>query len=466
MNLTNEFYNLGDTFYTEYSPERKINPKLLIKNNNLISSFGMQCSDEELALRCSGTSLTPDSHPYALVYAGHQFGSFNPRLGDGRAVSLGNMRDSAGALFEVSLKGSGRTPYSRGGDGMLALGPAMREYLVSEYFRALGIPTTLSLALTTSDDIVLREQQLPAAVLTRISGSFMRVGTFEYFLSIGKYDAITVLLDYLIMHYYSSVQSGEYLDLFRHICQRQANLIAQWQSIGFIHGVMNTDNMSIVGETIDYGPCAFLDEYQSDKVFSSIDRGGRYAFNNQINIGLWNLTSLANCIITQFTDKQSVVSDFEAILADTHKQFWHQYYTLMCNKLAIAYNTTTIDTLLSLLQRYHIDYTNFFVHLTHLTGEQLRAKYAAHADLHNWIKEWYLLRSEDYQKQMQQINPYLIPRNHVIEDTITRANTGDFSLFYELLSQLQSPYSEDYINNDFTRVPFESERVTQTFCGT
>jgi uncharacterized protein YdiU (UPF0061 family) len=463
MQITTEFYKLGNEFYTPTKPQPKIKPKLVIKNDELLTNFNINLSDDTLTNVLSGNKILSDFKPIASVYAGHQFGSFNPQLGDGRAIILGNIKNS-GSLYEIALKGSGRTKYSRGGDGMLAIGSAMREYLLSEYMRALDIPTTYALAITTSDDKVMRDSILPSAVLTRAAKSFVRIGTFEYFLANNNFAAIKKLADYLILHYFPDIKTSDYLGFFESVCNRQANLIASWQALGFIHGVMNTDNMSIVGETIDYGPCAFLDEFNSKKVFSSIDYQGRYAFNNQATIAHWNLTSLANCLLILFNNNKQIISQFARILDDFMDNFHTHYYHLMSKKLGGNFAVSEIDNLLILLEKNQIDYTEFFYNLTIKNNQELKFIYT---NFSSWFDSWQQqIDLDNYRQIMSQNNPFIIPRNHQIEKVINLANDYDFSYFYEFALALQNPFIKNERTQKFAIPPKPSEKITQTFCGT
>jgi uncharacterized protein YdiU (UPF0061 family) len=487
--FNNTYVNLGKDFSVRVMPSPVTNPELVIFNHQLGEALGLSetcLTAAEGAAILAGSRFPEGTEPVAMAYAGHQFGHFVPQLGDGRALLLGQLAGPDGVPHDIHLKGSGRTVFSRGGDGRAALGPVLREYLVSEAMAKLGLPTTRALAAVTTGEQVARQELLPGGVITRTARSFVRVGTFEYFSSRNNLDAVTRLADYVIEQHYPGCReaANPYLALLEAVIERQAALIAQWMQVGFIHGVMNTDNMSIAGETIDYGPCAFMDHYAHDQVYSSIDHHGRYAYNNQPNIGLWNLTRLAETLLPLLADSpEAAVETARAALqayAGLYEQGW-----LDGMRAKVGLQTrhdadkALIDELFEIMAAGRADFTLTFHYLSTLAADSpdrdgsARTLFSDPAQFDRWAQHWRLrLRQEDSvdaarQARMQAINPVYIPRNHRIEATIRAAEDhGDFSLFHELHAVLQNPWQRQPGKDAYMLPPEPDEVVQQTFCGT
>ncbi|MEO1203100.1 MAG: YdiU family protein [Pseudomonadota bacterium] len=469
MRLANSYANLPGRFYAPIRPDPAPQPVLLAWNDELAAELGLQSiAGDGLAQLYSGTALPPGATPIALAYAGHQFGHFVPQLGDGRAVLLGEVVTDGGRRYDIQLKGSGRTPFSRGGDGRSWLGPVLREYLVSEAMHSLGVPTTRALAAVATGATVYREAALPGAVFTRVAASHLRVGTFEFFAARHDVDALTTLLDYAIeRHYPDAAGAGQPCVAFLEaVMRRQAALIAGWMSVGFVHGVINTDNTSIAGETLDYGPCAFLDEFSFDKVFSSIDRHGRYAYGNQPAIAVWNLARLADCL-RLIDDAQP---EFEAVLNGFDREYRRCYLDRMRPKLGLVVAGTDdadlVDAWLRHLDANDLDYTRSF--------RRLAARLSA--DEAGEFGEFELRWRQRLRRQaagddaivatMNSANPVFIPRNHRIEEAIRAAVDGDLAPFRTLHEVLTTPFDEQPEHRALAEPPQPHERVTQTFCGT
>jgi uncharacterized protein YdiU (UPF0061 family) len=465
----------------------------VIFNHGLSEALGLsetRLSSAEGTAIFAGNRVPEGAEPLAMAYAGHQFGNFVPQLGDGRALLLGQIAGADGIHHDLHLKGSGRTAFSRGGDGRAALGPVLREYLVSEAMAKLGVPTTRALAAVTTGERVARQEFLPGGVINRVARSFVRVGTFEYFAWRGDQAAVTKLADYVIEQHYPACReaSNSYLALFEAIIQGQAALIAQWMQLGFIHGVMNTDNMSIAGETIDYGPCAFMDTYNHDQVFSSIDRHGRYAYSKQPTIGLWNLMRLAETLLPLLDDDpQAAVSRAQEVLetyAERYASHWLAGMRAKCGLSACGAvqddeDKALIEALLDVMARQGGDFTLTFHHLSRLADEpserddELRKLFDQPASIDAWLAKWRQRLTQEpqgaaaRQQAMQAVNPVYIPRNHQIEAAIRAAeDEGDFSVFHELHAVLQNPYYEQQGKESYMRAPEPDEVVEYTFCGT
>ncbi|MEO8309131.1 MAG: protein adenylyltransferase SelO, partial [Pseudomonadota bacterium] len=422
----------------------------------------------------------------AMAYAGHQFAHFVPQLGDGRAILLGELQAADGQLYDLQLKGAGRTPFSRAGDGRAALGPMLREYLISEAMFALGIPTTRALAVVTTGQQVLREEPQPGAVLTRIAASHLRVGTFEFFAARGDTQAVRALLDYAIQRHYPHrfANSGDVtnraLAFLECVAHRQAALIAQWMSVGFIHGVMNTDNMAISGETIDYGPCAFMDQYDPGTVFSSIDQRGRYAYGNQPAIAQWNLARLAETLLPLIdVDQSTAVASATAVIEAFSANFDAQLLALMRRKVGLSNlqddDPRLIGDLLALMREARADFTLTFRYLAGAARDEapLRALFADQALLDAWLGRWRSRLEADPQPteqrrlQMLQVNPAFIARNHQVEAALNAASQrDDLAPLRTLLTVLQRPFDEQPAHAVLMQPPLESQRVLATFCGT
>jgi uncharacterized protein YdiU (UPF0061 family) len=442
-------------------------------------------SSPEGAEILAGKRVPDGADPIAMAYAGHQFGQFVPQLGDGRAILLGEVIDTDGTRRDIQLKGSGPTPFSRRGDGRAALGPVLREYIVSEAMGALGIPTTRSLAAVMTGESVLRETPLPGAVLTRVASSHIRVGTFQYFAARSDTEGVRRLADHVIARHYPHVANADrpYHALLEGVIARQAELVARWLLVGFIHGVMNTDNTSISGETIDYGPCAFMDHYDPAKVFSSIDEMGRYAYANQPRIALWNLTRLAECLLPLFSDVQDkAIEEAQSALADFAERFNDAYKTGLRGKLGLFAerdgDQALAQDLLDAMAKNQADFTLTFRRLSDagLGPEHdgdVRRLFAEPAAYDEWAARWRQRLGEEpqdpaqRQAAMRSVNPAFIPRNHRIEAVIEAAvNRDDFAPFEELLAVLSKPYEDQPAYAGYADPPEPHQCVLQTFCGT
>lgn len=486
----NRYVTLGEGFFDRTHPTPVKKPELIKFNDTLARELGISTDHVAAAAVFSGNAIPEGAEPLAMAYAGHQFGHFVPQLGDGRALLLGEINGPDGARADIHLKGSGRTRFSRNGDGRSALGPVLREYLVSEALHKLKVPTTRALAAVTTGEDVARERLLPGGVITRVASSFVRVGTFQYFAARDDYAAVKQLADYVIEKNYPQLgdHDNPYVALLQAVLERQAALIAQWMQIGFIHGVMNTDNMSIAGETIDYGPCAFMDAYHHNQVFSSIDRNGRYAYSNQPSIGLWNLTRLAETLLPLFDeDPQAAVSMAQEVLegyAERYETAWLAGMRAKCGLTACsdaerADDKTLIEQLLDVMADNRADFTLTFLYLSRLADQpseqdnDLRALFDSPARIDAWLEKWrQRLRleaqgDEARRETMQAVNPVYIPRNHQIEAAIRAAeDRGDFSVFHELHAVLQNPYAQQDGKERYLQAPEPEEVVEYTFCGT
>jgi uncharacterized protein YdiU (UPF0061 family) len=462
----NSFAALPAGFYTRITPTPVADPKLLAFNAGLAQILGLaEAGSDDLAATFGGNDLPQGADPLAQLYAGHQFGNYNPQLGDGRAILLGEVIDSTGNRRDIQLKGSGPTPYSRGGDGRAWLGPVLREYVVSEAMHALGIPTTRALAAVSTGEDIYRETALPGAVLTRVAASHLRVGTFQVFAHRGEVENLCTLTDYAIKRHYP--QADGPMGLLRAVSAAQADLIAAWMSVGFIHGVMNTDNCSISGETIDYGPCAFMDAFHANRVFSSIDRQGRYAFSNQPQIAVWNMAQLATALIQQMEAADDAIAEATEIVHAMPDQIEAAWLKRFGAKIGISEaqpeDAALIDDLLALMQQNGADFTNAFRALgTDTAQDQFtdRDGFAA------WQSRWQarIASQPDAQAVMAAANPAIIPRNHRIEQMIEAAVAGDMAPFKRLMTALATPF--EATDPDLHRPPTDQEIVPATFCGT
>jgi serine/tyrosine/threonine adenylyltransferase len=485
LGLEHTYASLPERLFAQVQPTPVANPTLVIFNDSLAASLGLASLRTQAAQVLSGNALPDDARPIAMAYAGHQFAHFVPQLGDGRAILLGEKRTTDGKLYDVQLKGAGRTPFSRAGDGRAALGPMLREYLISEAMHALGIPTTRSLAVVATGEQVMRETPLPGAILTRVAASHLRVGTFEYFSARQDVDALRALLDYAIRRHEPDLVEAQNppLAFLQRACDRQASLMAQWLSVGFIHGVMNTDNMALAGETIDYGPCAFMDEYHPQTVFSSIDSRGRYAYGNQPSIAQWNLGRFADALLPLIDpDQTSAIERASAVVSAFMETFDVQFRSRMCAKLGLASvrdeDTDLINTLLALMRASKVDFTLAFRDLTQAVqgiehDEPLRALFQDQSVLADWLIRWRARlrldsRSvEERYQAMRRVNPRFIPRNHRVEAALNAATDhGDLGLFMDLLTVLTRPFDDHPMHADLMRRPRDDERVHATFCGT
>jgi protein adenylyltransferase len=483
----NTYARLPDRFYARVAPTPVQAPRLIRLNTQLALDLGLDPNwlAGPQGLEVLAGRLVPDSaEPIAMAYAGHQFGHFVPQLGDGRAILLGEIVDRQGVRRDVQLKGSGPTPFSRRGDGRAALGPVLREYIVSEAMTALGIPSTRSLAAVMSGETVARETALPGAVLTRVAASHIRVGTFQFFAARRDLDGLRLLADHVIARHYPEAGRADrpYLALLELVTARQAELIARWLLVGFIHGVMNTDNMSIAGETIDYGPCAFMDEYDPGKVFSSIDRQGRYAYGNQPQIATWNLSRFAETLLPLIhDDQQQAVQRAEDVLKGFSARFDAAYLTGMRHKLGLSTveddDLKLVDEFLSLLAADGADYTLAFRRLSDAAcegaSEQSLGLFQDQQAFGAWITRWRQRLAREPEEpecrraKMRAINPAFIPRNHRIEAVIEAAVTAaDFDPFETLLLILAQPFEDQPAFAHYMDPPQVHERVCQTYCGT
>jgi uncharacterized protein YdiU (UPF0061 family) len=479
-NLDNSYARLPNSFFARLNPIPVPSPKLIIFNDPLATSLGLDVqalqSEDGLAV-LAGNRIPEGARPLAQAYAGHQFGHL-ALLGDGRALLLGEQIIPLGERFDIQLKGSGQTPYSRQGDGRAALGPMLREYIISEAMHGLGIATTRSLAVVTTGESVIRETELPGAILTRVAASHLRVGTFQYVSQWDTVENLRILADYTLQRHFPEVGDVEnrYLLLLQQVIKRQAALIAKWQSVGFIHGVMNTDNMALSGETIDYGPCAFMDAYDPATVFSSIDVQGRYAYGNQPYIAGWNLARFAETLLPLLHENQAQAVELaQEAIANFTELFRGHWLAGMRAKLGI-FNAETedeslIEGLLSTMQKYRADYTNTFRALTFETTEE--TPLFGSPEFGQWQELWQarLGRQQEAktssQQLMQNCNPALIPRNHRVEDALEAAvKQGDYSVMERLLGVLASPYAYSPEQVDYSTLPGQSTRPYRTFCGT
>jgi len=476
----NSYARLPGLFFSKIDVNPVPSPKLVILNGALAKSLGLDPqalqSEESIAV-FAGNQIPDGGEPLAQAYAGHQFGHFT-MLGDGRALLLGEQMIPNGERVDIQLKGSGRTPYSRGGDGRAALGPMLREYIISEAMHGLGIPTTRSLAVVTTGEDIIRETDLPGAILTRVAASHLRVGTFQYAARWGSVEDLRALADYAINRHYPEIEGTEnpYLSLLEEVIIRQAKLLSQWQLVGFIHGVMNTDNMTISGETIDYGPCAFMDTYNPATVFSSIDREGRYAFGNQPNIGVWNLARLAEALLPLLDENQEqAVTLAQEKLSDFAQVFKSHWLTGMRAKLGLfnqeQQDVSLIEELLQLMEEHRADYTNTFLALT-FNRQEDTAFFKAEA-FGQWRKKWQerLERQpesiEKSQQLMKSSNPAVIPRNHRVEEALDAAvQCGDYQVMLNLLDVISNPYAHTTAQAEYAKPPEPSGRPYRTYCGT
>jgi serine/tyrosine/threonine adenylyltransferase len=475
-------------FFARVAPTPVSAPRLVKLNRALAVHLRLDpdlLSTPEGAEILSGKRVPDGADPIAMAYAGHQFGHFVPQLGDGRAILLGEVIDKDGARRDIQLKGSGPTPFSRRGDGRAALGPVLREYIISEAMFRLGIPTTRSLAAVVTGESVMRETMLPGAVLTRVAASHIRVGTFQFFAARGDTDGVRQLADHVIARHYPDLAQSErpYHALLDAVVARQAELVARWLLVGFIHGVMNTDNTSISGETIDYGPCAFMDEYNPSTVFSSIDEMGRYAYGNQPRIALWNLTRLAECLLPLFTDdKDKAIEQAQFALGAFADKFTAAYQAGLRAKIGLSTEAegdeALVQDLLDAMTKNQADFTLTFRRLGDAAlgpdhDEPVRSRFIDPTAYDAWAERWRQRltleprSAAERRDAMNRINPAFIPRNHRVEAVIQAAmQRDDYAPFEELLTVLAKPFEDQPAYAAYAEPPEESQRVTQTFCGT
>ncbi len=479
--LLSEYATLPDAFYARVDPTPVAKPALLHVNAALARELGLDPAflGSEAGLEIlSGNRVPDDASPLAMVYGGHQFGHWVPRLGDGRAVLLGEVVDQSGQVREVQLKGAGRTPFSRQGDGRAGLGPVMREYLLSEAMAALGIPTTRSLAMVATGEAILREQPEPGAILTRVARSHVRVGTFQYFHHRGEREAVRTLADHVIERIDPAESDEPYRKLLRDLIERQARLVAQWMLVGFIHGVMNTDNTAISGETIDYGPCAFLDEYDPKKVFSSIDQQGRYAYGNQPAIAHWNLYRFAETLLPWLAPaEEDAIAWAEEALGEFPRRFAAHYEAGLLRKIGIVDaregDLELAQELLDAMAAAKADFTATFRGLATDAIDGDAPPLVENETIRAWKRRWQARMSggandlATAKRRMGRENPAVIPRNHQVERAIRAAvDQGRLGPFEELLAALASPFEVPRDKLAYADPPEPHERVTRTFCGT
>lgn len=474
------FTLLPEHLFSYVEPTPVAQPSWAVINETLVNELNLNInklnSDHGLAI-LSGNIIPDCAKPIAQAYAGHQFGYFT-KLGDGRAILLGEHLTNKGERVDIQLKGAGKTPYSRGGDGRAALGPMLREYLISEAMHGLRIPTTRSLAVVTTGEQIIRDEVLLGAILTRMASSHLRVGTFQYVKQFGSITELKQLADYAIDRHFPHVKemSNHYLAFFKEVVERQAKLIAKWNLVGFVHGVMNTDNMAISGETIDYGPCAFIDKYEPTAVFSSIDQHGRYAYNQQKPVAVWNLARLAEALLPILTEKKAdAIHGAEALLGYFSEIYQKQWQAGMKSKLGFFEETEVepqfIEDLLSLMEKFQADYTDTFRALT--IDEYSRQEWFKTAEFNEWFQKWQTKLSAQSQSEgeikelMMYYNPAIIPRNFRVEEALDKAvEEGDYQPFNQLLAALQNPSAYTDAQMIYAELPPETDRPYQTYCGT
>ncbi len=471
-------------FYESCHAAQAPDPKLIKFNSALASQLGLNINDLSNIIDIFSGNVAPDgASPLAQVYAGHQFGGFSAQLGDGRALLLGEIVDLQGQRVDIQLKGSGRTSFSRGGDGKAALGPVLREYILCEAMHALGIPTSRALAAVTTGETVIRTEPLPGAVFTRVAASHIRIGTFQYFAARSETNKVKQLADYTIARHYPELLSSQnpYLDLLAAVVDTQASLVAQWMLVGFIHGVMNTDNMTVSGETIDYGPCAFMESYDPNTVYSSIDHQGRYAYQNQPPIAQWNLARMAETLLSLIdTDTERAIE----MAVEVVNQFPDKYTKYGLQGMRAKVGLTSIEeddlalmnNLLASMDKQNVDYTLLFRNLADTIDDKQQAAYEMFddaADFRQWIEQWRnrlnrdVLSTSDSVELMNQTNPMYIARNHKVEEAIEAAvSTADYSKFEQLIETLSQPCQLQEGKQDYAKPAPKEFTDYKTFCGT
>ena len=471
-NFNNSYARLPNHFFTKQNPIPVHSPKLVIFNNSLADFLGAPLQPEVYA----GNIIPEGAEPLAQAYAGHQFGQFT-MLGDGRAILLGEQITSSGERFDIQLKGSGRTPYSRNGDGRAALGPMLREYIISEAMHGLGILTTRSLAVVETGETVRREKNLSGAVLTRVAASHIRVGTFEYASRFGSAEEVRILADYAISRHFPWVEStdNKYLSLLKEVVRRQALLISKWQLVGFIHGVMNTDNMAVSGETIDYGPCAFMDEYHPATVFSSIDVNGRYSYENQPEVAVWNLARFSETLLSLLHDDESAAIELAQEEIGNFRELYQNHWSEgMSAKLGLFEwedgDELLFKELLHLMRQFQADYSNTFRALTLDRTEGMEI--FSSNDFRQWNSRWKARvygqskSEEEVKTLMRSSNPAVIPRNHRVEEALKAAEKGDLHVMDKLIRALDNPYEYSSQQEEYSELPKSGSCCYKTFCGT
>ena len=484
MDFSNSYASLDEIFYERIRPSPFSDPQLFLWNSSLAELLmipdELKNDSAAVAQAFSGNSIMPGSDPIATVYAGHQFGSFVPQLGDGRAHLLGEVLDQSGKRWDIQLKGSGRTSFSRGGDGRCALGPAVREFIMSEAMNALRVPTTRCLAVVTTGEPVFRETTLPGAVVTRVASSHIRIGTFQFFAARGDHQSLKTLCNYTIERHYPELQKegeNQYVSLIKKVVDRQIQLVVEWMRVGFIHGVMNTDNTSLSGETIDYGPCAMMGIYDPQTVYSSIDRMGRYAFGNQPEILQWNLARFAECLLPLIdADSNRAVDKVKPVISEFSDRFEKKYMKMMGNKLGLTSiqqeDYKLVFSVLNRLKDKGLDYTVTFDLLTKSLTSGAAATQMEN-QLGECFKQWQSRvdqQQTDYQqilKLMRRHNPVVIPRNHHVEDVIQSCEqTGQATSAEKFLQVLRSPYEEQARTSEYQDPPIDGDKNYKTYCGT
>ena len=475
----NTYSKLPKSFLENIKPVPVKDPKLIILNKNLAEQLNLdfsKFSDTDLAQMFSGNSLPEGSETIAQAYAGHQFGHFT-MLGDGRAVMLGEHLDKENKRFDIQFKGSGRTSFSRSGDGRAVLGPMLREYIISEAMHALNIPTTRSLAVVSTGEEVIREQMLPGAILTRVASSHIRVGTFQYIAATQNADDLKTLFNYTIDRHYPEIKDSKTkaLDLLNLLMQKQCELVINWMRVGFIHGVMNTDNMTVSGETIDYGPCAFMDYYHPQTVFSSIDQNGRYSYNNQPRITKWNLARFAECIIPLIDqDEQKAISIATETINNFEKLYEEKWLNMMRDKLGLfgedRDDKHLIFELLTWMENNKADFTNTFCKLMDI--QSIKDPIYQNQEYLNWTAKWKKrleknnTGKEKYLELMRSVNPIFIPRNHKVEEALKDASENKLETLNQLLEVIKSPYKDNGMLKDYQQPMSNENGNYKTFCGT
>ena len=476
-NFDNTYSRLPESFRENIEPISVKNPEIILLNENLAKELDLNLSNldkTKLSSLFAGNELPENSNSIAQAYAGHQFGHFT-MLGDGRAVLIGEHLSKKKDRFDIQFKGSGKTSFSRNGDGRAALGPMLREYIISEAMHNLGIPTTRSLAVVKTGEDVIRETCLKGAILTRVALSHIRVGTFQYVAARGKKNELEILVNYVIKRHYPDIEKfkNKSINLLNIVLDRQIDLVVNWMRVGFIHGVMNTDNMSISGETIDYGPCAFMDNYDPKTVFSSIDQLGRYAYCNQPIITKWNLSRFAECLIPLIDKNQNRALELATdVINSFERKYEKKWLNMMRNKLGLSgedeKDKTLILDLLTWMHQKKVDYTNTFCHLMEIKTQ--KEKKFDNPDFQNWKKRWRKRlfvnnTPKKYDRLMRSVNPIVIPRNHKVEEALNEADQNNLEPLNKLLEVLSKPYLEKKDIFDY-QVPSISNKKYQTFCGT